>query len=255
MNRIWAIAWNTCREAIRDRVLYSILFFAGLVLVLSLMAEEITIGDQEKVVRGVAQGAVSLFSSIIAMFLGVGLVWKELERKTIYTIASKPIPRWMFLVGKYLGLLLTLTMNVGLMMALYFVVLTAQQGLPHPNILAFVVLLLLKLMLLTAWATLFSTYSGPTTATAFTLSIFVIGHVADDIWLFGQQAESPMIRQISAALYWVLPNFEMFNVQAQTTHLLPVSLSYVAQAAAYGLGYTVVVLAAAVAIFQRRDFK
>lgn len=255
MNRIWAIAVNTCREAIRDRVLYSILFFAALVVLLSLAAKEVTIGDQDKVVRGVAQGAVSLFAAIIAMFLGVSLVWKELERKTIYTIVSKPIPRWMFLLGKYLGLLLTLALNLALMMALYCVAVGLQQGLPNLDLVAFSLLLFLELMLLTAWATLFSAYSGPTTATAFTLSVFVIGHLADDIWVFGSQADSPHVRTLARVLYWVLPNFEIFNVQPQTTHLLPVAPSYVLMAALYGLGYTSVVLLAAIAIFQRRDFK
>lgn len=255
MRRLLAIAVNTFREAVRDRVLYSLLFFAALVLALSLVAQEVTVGDQDKVVRGVAQGAIRLFSSIIAMFLGVGLVWKEMERRTIYTIVSKPIPRWMFLVGKYLGLLLTLAVNLGLMLALYVGLITLQQGPPSANLLAFALLLFVELALLTAWATLFSTYSGPTTATAFTLSTFVIGHLADDIWLFGQQAESPVVRRISSVLYWFLPNLEVMNVQPQTTHLLPIAPSYVLKASAYGLGYTVAVLVVAALVFQRRDFK
>ncbi len=254
MNRIWAIAMNTYREAIRDRVLFSLLFFGAVVLVASLVVREITIGDQEKVVRGVAQGAISLFSSIIAMFLGIGLVRKELERKTIFTIASKPISRWMFLLGKYLGLLFTLAVNILLMLALYVLLMLLDQGLPHSDLLAFTVLLFVELMLLTAWATLFSTYSGPTTATAFTLSVFVIGHLADDIWLFGQQADHEWIRKLSEILYWLLPNFEIFNVQPQTVHELPIALGYVLSATGYGLGYTAAVLALAVFIFQKRDF-
>ena len=112
MRLLLAIATNTFREAIRDRVLYSILFFAAGVLFLSLAVSEITIGDGEKVVRSVAQGAIRLFTSGIALFLGVGLVYKELERKTIYTIASKPIPRWLFLLGKYAGLMAVLAVEL-----------------------------------------------------------------------------------------------------------------------------------------------
>ena len=206
MKRIWAIAKNTHREAIRDRVLYSLLFFACVVLVASLLTKEVTIGDQDKIVRGMAQGAISLFSSVMAMFLGVSLVWKELERKTIYTIASKPIPRWMFVLGKYTGLLVTLGLNLVIMASMYLLIVGLRQGLPHPSFFVFLLLLFVELMLLTAWATLFSTYSGPTTATAFTLAIFAIGHLADDIWSFGQQAESLTVQKVSAVLYWLLPN-------------------------------------------------
>jgi ABC-type transport system involved in multi-copper enzyme maturation permease subunit len=255
MNRIWAIAKNTHREAIRDRVLYSLLFFACVILVATLVTEEITIGDQDKIMRGVALGSISLFSSVIAMFLGVSLVYKELERKTIYTIASKPIPRWMFVLGKYTGLLLTLGVNVVVMSALYLLIMGLKLGMPHPSLAAFLVLLFVELMLLTAWATLFSTYSGPTTATAFTLAIFVIGHLADDIWSFGQQAESASLQRVSEILYWVLPNFEVLNVQPEATHQLAISLGRIGTAAGYGLAYTAVVLIAAILVFQKRDFK
>ncbi len=255
MNRIWAIAKNTHREAIRDRVLYSLLFFACVMLVASLVTEEITIGDQEKIMRGTAMGAISLFSSVIAMFLGVSLVYKELERKTIYTIAAKPIPRWMFVMGKYFGLLLTLAVNLGIMALLYLVIMGLRLGMPHPSLLAFLALLFVELMLLTAWATLFSTYSGPTTASAFTLAVFVIGHLADDIWSFGQQAESPWVQRLSEFLYWALPNFEIFNVQPEATHELAIGWARVATATGYGLAYSTVVLIAAVVVFQQRDFK
>ncbi len=255
MNRILAIAANTHREAIRDRVLYSILFFALVVLATALVTEEFSIGDQEKLVRGTAQGSISIFSSIIAIFLGVSLVWRELERKTIYTIVSKPIPRWMFVLGKYLGLLLTLATELAIMATLYVLLLSLRQGLPHWSFLAFIGLLFVELMLLCAWATLFSSYSGPTTATAFTLAVFVIGHVADDIWVFGHQADSPVVRQVASVLYWALPNFEVFNVQPQATHELEVGASLILQATGYGLAYTALVLVASIAVFQRRDFR
>lgn len=255
MNRLTAIAVNTYREAIRDRILYSILFFAVAVLVASLVVQEITIGDQDKIVRGVAQGAISLFSSVIAMFLGIGLVWKELDRRTIYTIVSKPIPRWQFLAGKYLGLLATLAVNLLVMLVVYVGVISLQQGSVHPGIAVFALLLFVELMLLTAWATLFSCISSPTTATAFTLSVFVIGHLADDIWLFGQQAEAAWMRTVAAGLYWLLPNFEVFNVLSRTTHRLPIEPAFVLRALGYGFGYTVVVLVVATLAFQKRDFR
>lgn len=255
MSRIWALASNTFREAVRDRILYSILFFAVGVLFLSLAVEEITIGDQEKVVRSVGQGAIDIFGSIIAMFLGVSLVYKEIERKTVYTILSKPIPRAMFVLGKYAGLVLTLTVEVALLVALYSGMMLFQQHMPPPVVYVSMGLLLVELLLLTAWATLFSTFSTPTTATAFTLAIFVIGHLADDVWLFGNQAESPAVQEMARVLYYALPNFELLSIRSEAVNERAIPWDRVGGALAYGLAYTTAVLSLAVAVFQRRDLK
>lgn len=255
MRRLLALAINTFREAVRDRVLYTILFFAAGVLLLSLAVEQITIGDQAKVVRSVAQGSIDLFGSIIAMFLGVSLVWKEIERKTIYTILSKPIPRWLFVLGKYAGLLLTVAVELILLTTLYCLLMVIQQSFPPPVVFVSLGLLFIELMLLTAWATLFSTYSSPLVATAFTLAVFTIGHLADDIWLYGSQAESESVRQFARVVYWALPNFEMLNIRAYAVHEQPTPWDRVIPAAGYGLSYTAAVLGAAMAVFQRRDLK
>lgn len=255
MSRLWALASNTFREAVRDRILYSILFFAVGVLLMSLAVEEITIGDQEKVVRSVAQGAIDGFGAIIAMFLGISLVYKEIERKTVYTILSKPIPRWTFVLGKYAGLVLTLGVEIFILLLLYVVMMTLQQHFPPPVVFVSMATLMLELMLLTAWATLFSTFSAPTTAAAFTLAIFVIGHLADDVWLFGNQADSPSVRQVARVLYWTLPNFELFSLRTEAVHEQDIPWGRVGGAMAYGLAYTTAVLAIAVAVFQNRDLK
>lgn len=255
MNRLLALATNTFREAVRDRVLYSILFFAVGVLVLSLAVEEITIGDQDKVVRSVAQGSIDLFGAIIAMFLGVSIVWKEIDRKTVYTILSKPIPRWMFVVGKYLGLMLTLLVEVVVLMGLYTALMVVQQKFPPLVVWVSMATLMMQLALLCAWATLFSTYSAPITAAAFTLATYVIGHLADDIWLYGNQAENPAVRQIARALYWVLPNFSVMDLRATAVHERPIPWELVGTGMGYGLLYAIAVLGLAVVVFERRDLK
>jgi len=255
MTRLMALARNTFREAVRDRVLYSILFFAIGVIGLSLVMQEITVGDREKVVRSVAQGAIAAFGSLIAIFLGISLVFKEVERKTVYTILSKPISRWTFVLGKYLGMMMTIAVQVGVMMVVYTVLLTIQQTIPPPVVYVSAGLLLMELMLLTAWATLFSTYSGPTTAAGFTLAVFLIGHLADDIWTFGNQLDTEAAVEVARALYWVLPNFEMFNIRAHAVHELPIPWDQVLGASAYGLCYTAAVLGLAMLVFERRDLK
>lgn len=255
MKRIWAIATNTFREAVRDKVLHSILFFAALLLVVSVAMRDIAIGDTAKVVRGVALGGIAGIGAIIAIFLGVGLVWKEIERKTVYTLASKPLPRWMLLLGKYVGLWITLAVEVGVLALLYVVIIGAQQGFPPSGFFVAILMLMLELTLLTAWSTLFSTFASPMTASAYSLCIYVIGHFADDLRRFGQSAQDPGYRQVALALYRVVPNLEVFNVRAEAVHSVVVPVSEIAWAATYGLGYTAAVLAVASVVFERRDFK
>jgi ABC-type transport system involved in multi-copper enzyme maturation permease subunit len=254
MSQILAVATNTFREAVRDKVLHSILFFAALLLMVSLAMQEITIGDQAKVVRGVALGGISLMGAIIAIFLGVGLVWKEIEKKTIYTLASKPVARWRLLFGKYLGLWLTLAAEVSILTVLYTGIVGSQQGLPSGGVYLAIAMLMLELTLLCAWSTLFSTFAAPTTASAYSLCIYVIGHFTDDLLLFGQRAEDPTFKALCLALYRALPNLELFNIRAEAVHGIVVPMGEVAWAAAYGLGYTAAVLAVAMMVFQRRDF-
>lgn len=255
LGRISALAVNTFREAVRDRVLYSILFFAVGVLAVSLLVEDITIGDQAKVVRSIAQGAIDVFGAIIAMFLGVSVIHKELERKTIYTVLSKPLPRWVFVVGKYAGLYLTVVVEIAVLVVVYSAFMSLRGDPPDATLFASMGMVLVELALLTAWATLFSAYSAPTTAAAFTLAIFAIGHLADDIWLYGRQADSPTVQAVARALYWSLPNFEALSIREAAVHKSPVPWPQVGPAVVYGLSYTAAVLAAAVAVFQRKDVK
>jgi Cu-processing system permease protein len=255
MSRVWVIATNTFREAVRDRILNSILFFAVILLAVSLGLREVSIGDTDKVVRGVALGGVSFLASLIALFLGVSLVYKEIERRTIYTLAAKPIARWQLLLGKYLGIWITLAVEVVLLFALYVLIVSPQQGLPGLPVLVAAVMLMVELSLLSAWAMLFSTFASPVTATAYSLCIFLIGHFADDLHMFGERAEPGMFRTAVLALYRVVPNLETFNLRAEAVHGVAVPWSELAWSTMYGLGYTAAVLALAMLTFTKRDFK
>mgnify|MGYP003334508897 FL=1 len=172
----------------------------------------------------------------------------------LYTLASKPVARWRLLLGKYLGLLLTLAVEIGILTVLYTAIVGSQQGLPAPGIYLAIGMLMLELILLCAWATLFSTFSSPTTASAYSLCIYFIGHFTDDLRLFGERAEDPTFKALALGLYRVLPNLGMFNVRAEAIHGIVVPASEVAWAAAYGLGYTTAVLAVAMIVFEKRDF-
>jgi len=236
-------------------VLHSIVFFAVITLGASLLLKDLTLGDQDKIVRSIAEGGIDLFASLIAMFLGISLIWKELDKKTIYTILSKPMPRWQFVVGKYVGLLATVGVEVLLLMGLYVLLMLGQQDFPSMVFFVSMGMLMVELMLLTAWTTLFSTYSAPTTASAFTISIFVIGHLADDLWLLGSKSDSVLLEQLVHGLYWVLPNFELLSIRELSVHERTVPWDQVFAATGYGIAYSIVVLLMAVALFQRKDIR
>jgi ABC-type transport system involved in multi-copper enzyme maturation permease subunit len=119
MAKVWAIAFNTFKEAVRNRILYILLIFAVVLLLFSGVARELTISAQEKIIRSLGLGCINIFGLLIAVFVGIGLVYNELDKKTIYTIISKPIDRWQFILGKYFGLLLTIYVNI-LIMAVFF---------------------------------------------------------------------------------------------------------------------------------------
>ena len=255
MRRIWTIATATFREAVRDKVLNSILFFAVILLFVSLAMKDVSIGDADKVVRGVALGGVSALAGVIAIFLGVGLVYKEIERKTIYTLASKPLPRWQLLLGKYLGLWLTLAAEVALLTVLYTLVVGMRQGLPGLPVYVSMGMLMMELTLVCAWATLFSTYSAPFTAAAFSVSVYLIGHFADDLRRFGEHADPGPSKTMLLVLYRVVPNLEAFNLRTEAVHGVAVPWSELGWTCAYGLGYTAAVLGVAMIVFERRDFK
>ena len=226
-----------------------------ILLLASLGLREVALGDRDKVVRGVGLGGISVIGAIIAIFLGVGLVWKEIERKTIYTLASKPLPRWQILLGKYLGLWATLAAEVGILTVMYTLIIGYQQGMPGAGVYLAMGMLMLELTLVTAFATLFSTFASPMSASAYTLCVYVIGHFADDLYTFGKASNNPAFQSFTLAMYRVVPNLGMFNVRTEAVHGMAIPGTEVMWAAVYALGYTAAVLAVAMAVFERRDFK
>ena len=255
MIKIWAIAQNTFREAVRDRILHSIIFFAFGMIILSLVLKEVTIGEQDKVVRSIAQSSIDIFASIMAMFLGISTIGKELENKTIYTLLSKPIGRAHFLLGKYCGIVLTIFAEVILLALFYTLLVGIEQGFPEPIFFASLILVMVEMMLITACSVLCASYSSRTTASAFVLAIFIIGHLADDIWLFSSEAQTPMFQQLGQALYYLLPNFEALSIRTQSVHNEPIPFLEVLYSIGYGVSYTTAVLLGAITLFRRRDIQ
>jgi ABC-type transport system involved in multi-copper enzyme maturation permease subunit len=247
-----AIALNTFREAIRDRILYLLLAFAILMMVASRMLSLLTVGSEEKIVKDIGLASMSLFGVATAIFVGVGLVFKEIEKRTVYTLISKPISRAQFILGKYLGLVMVLAVNLSIMTVVFFLLLMLK-GWSDLAIVRAVVLTFVELMLVTAIAILFSSFSTPILSSLFTVTAYVIGHLSWGLLMLGDRLDGPG-RALCRVLYRVIPNLEMLNVRGMVVHGEAVPWSRVLDGALYGVCYTVLVLALSVLAFRRRDF-
>jgi ABC-type transport system involved in multi-copper enzyme maturation permease subunit len=255
IGRIWAMAINTAREAIRNKLLYTLLFFALAMMLFGTVLSALSYVDRERMVQDFAFASIRLFSVAIAVFVGVGLIHKEVERRTVYTILSKPLSRAEFLIGKYTGLVLIIWLQV-VIMALFFsgvsLLLGAPLGFAH---LAALILTAVELALIVALATLFSSFTTPLLASFFSCGIWLAGHLTRDLRDHGASSASALVRDGTAWMHRILPDLESFNLSIEAAHQLPVAASDIWFPALYGAGYVAVILAFAVMIFERRDFR
>ena len=255
---IWVVAVNTFREAVRDRVLYNLIFFALLMIAAAVLVGQISIDIEHLVIVNLGLTSISVFGLLMAVFIGVGLVYKEIDKFTLYALLSKPIRRWEFLVGKYAGLLLTLTVNtalmtLGLAAALFYV----TRVFPRSDLYVLIAIyfIFLKLALVTALALLFSCFSTPLLSTLFTLGLYLTGLFAQDIRTFGAMTENPLLERLTVVLYYLLPNFSNFNAIAAAAYGRPIPMSLVLLNTGYAALYISVMLLAAAAIFSSRNLK
>lgn len=258
MTRIFTITHNAFREAVRDRVLYNLVVFVLLITIAAIFVGELSAGQESKVIVDLGLSASLLFGTFIAIFVGVGLVYKEIERRTVYAIFAKPVTRAEFLAGKYLGLCLTLLVNVAVMGAGVSVALLAVNR--GWNSLAVqiwpaVFMIYLELMIITAVALLFSSFSSPALSALLTFCIFVIGHFSEDIKLLAASLESPFARVALQGLFYVLPNLANYSFITEAGHGITPGSVHMLGGVVYALFYVTALLAAAIMIFSRRNFK
>lgn len=254
MRSILVIGLNTFRENLRDKILYNLLFFALLLIGVSVLLGMLTIAEQGKIVTDMGLAAINLVGVIIAIFVGVGLVSKEIERRTIYTIMARPISRMQFLLGKYLGLVLTLLVNVAIMSAVFVATLWMDRVPIQASLFQAIQLICVELLLVTALALFFSTFSSAALSAIMTLGLYVIGHVTVDLKGIAEKSDSQALKAVTAGLYYLCPNLEVLNIKGTAAAGNMVALSYEALASVYGLLYAALLLTAASLVFQRRDF-
>ena len=260
IGRLWAIAFNTYREAVRDRVLYNLILFALLIVGSSIVFGQISLEINRIVLINLGLTAISLFGIVIAIFIGIGLVSTEMEKRTLYTVlAARPVRRWEFITGKFLGLVMTLTVNAGLMSVGFF---AAVLYVSHPHrlgrgdlqLLTAIYFILLEFVMITALALLFSTFSTPVFSSIFAFAIFAIGTFGEDLRGIARMA-SGVTRWVMTGAAYLVPNFAALNVISQVAHDTAVEPKLILLNSLYVLVYTAAVLTAAVWIFGRRNLK
>jgi ABC-type transport system involved in multi-copper enzyme maturation permease subunit len=255
--RVGAIAYNTFREAVRDRVLYNLVAFALLLVGSALIIQQISIGIGRLLVVNLGLTAVSLFGVVIAIFIGIGLVSKEIDKRTLYTVLARPVRRWEFILGKFLGLTGTLVVNtffmaVGFFAAVFYV----ARHFTSSDIYLLVALyfIVLQFILVTAIALLFSSFSSPLLSAVFTFCLFIIGSFSQDLRAFANIAEGAA-GTLAQGLVYLVPNFSALNVIASVAHGEPVAGSLILYNTLYALLYALAAIAASALVFERRNLK
>jgi len=253
-----AIARNTFREAVRDKVLYNLVAFAVIMTASALLFGEISIGIQKSILINIGLSSISVFGLLIAIFLGIGLVYKEVDKRSLYALLSKPVHRWQFIVGKFLGLNLTLLVNtlfmsLGLWASMYYLTRGFQPEDIH--IWTAIYFVLLELFLITAVCLFFSCFSTPILSAIFTFLIYIVGNSASDVRDFGKLTENATLEWLATLVYYLLPNFSDFSAAGLVSHGLPVPGHLVLLNTSYALCYSGILVIAAVWIFSRRDLK
>jgi ABC-type transport system involved in multi-copper enzyme maturation permease subunit len=256
--RVASIARNTFREAVRDRVLYNLVIFVLILTGAAIFLGELSAAQEAKIIVDMGLSAVLLFGVFIAVFVGVGLVYKEIERRTVYAIFAKPVGRGEFLVGKYLGLCLTLAVNVAVMGAgVSLAILYVRGGWDALvlNIWPALALIYVELMIVVAVALLFSSFSSPALSALLTFFVFVIGHFSADLKAFAASFGGASARALFGALYYLLPNLSNYSYITAAAHGQTPTPAAFFGGLVYGVVYVAVLLAAATLIFSRRNFK
>jgi len=254
--RILTIAKNAFREAVRDRILYNLILFVLLITVSAMFLGELSDGQEARVIVNLGLSSTLIFGAFISIFVGVSLVWKEIEKRTVYSIFSKPIGRGEFIVGKYLGLCLTLLVNVAIMgLGVTLALLYVGGGRFIAGVWAAVLLIYLELTILTAVAIMFSSFSTPALSALLTFFVFIIGHFSSALRDLARELSSPAAKLVFDGIYYLLPNFAHFSFITETSNAMAVPLAMIGTAIVYAIVFNVILLTITVVIFSRRNFK
>jgi ABC-type transport system involved in multi-copper enzyme maturation permease subunit len=253
------IAQNTFRESVRDKVLYNLLFFAILMVIASVLIAELSLDQDKLIITRMGLTVMLFFGALISVFIGTGLVYKEIDKRTVYSMLAKPISRGEFVVGKFLGLSFTLLVNCVTMLLGTSVALLYLNNFQVTNVnwhfLTAGFLLFLELLIIIAFSLMFSAFSTPALATIFSIVVYIIGSLSQDILLFARTTPSIVLKSIARFFYYLVPNFSNFNYITTVAHGNSVPGKNLLLALGYAAIYLSILLLISITVFKQRNFK
>ena len=257
VNRIFAIANNGFREVVRDRILYIIGFYAVILAVAVSLLPQLAAATEDKMFLDLGLAVMSLLSLIVAIFVGTGLVNKEIEKRTILMLIAKPVSRNEFIVGKYLGLSAVLTLLVAAMSVIYLIFLQLNNiSYSATSIIINAIFLILQLSLIGAVAITWGVFTGTLLATALTFAVYLMGNITQDLLKLARISENPGLEKITQGLYLLIPDLSRLDFKNEAVYglsALPDSTTLFVNAG-YSLVYSAMLLAIAAFIFSQREF-
>ncbi|MCQ2090531.1 MAG: ABC transporter permease [Fibrobacter sp.] len=263
LKHIGIIALNTFRESIRDKILYNIVFLAIALTLFSIVLGEWSVFDRSYVIKSTTLSVMSLSGLLISIFVGISLVQKEIQRRTVLTLLSKPISRAAFIVGKYLGLLAVVAVHLAILTCIFYLMLTVINADPTFSLLTAVYLIFCEMAVIIAVALLFSSFSSTVLSALFTLGIYFAGHLSNQLLeqvrfasRMGEMnaTSTALFEKAAVVIHAVFPGLYRFNVTNYVVHGVVLPDMYLFWNTIYALGYVGVFLAIASWWFSRRDF-
>jgi Cu-processing system permease protein len=258
VSKIIAIASITIREALRQKLAVNLLVFGLGLVAASFTISLLTFGEQYRIIVNLGLSAMEVFGTLIAVFLGAGVVARDVQARTLYPIITKPVSRAQYVAGRYLGLVATLALNLLVMALLFAVVLTSYLGglgwLAETPFLAVLATMVVQFAMIAALATFFSCFTTVTLAAIFTLTMAVSGHLASDLVRYWSK-QGQLAGTIGKSLYVLVPNLEALDLKEAMVYKDAVTASFALTGIGYGLLYAAGVTLAAAAIFSRRDLR
>jgi ABC-type transport system involved in multi-copper enzyme maturation permease subunit len=256
--RVRVIALNTFRESIRDRVLYNLILFVLILVGASVFVSDLSVNIETEFTAALGLSAMLVFGAFIAIFIGIGLVYKEIDKRTIYNLLSKPVHRYEFILGKYLGLCVTLLVNsVVMLLATELAILYVNGGFVRLQVavLAAAYLVYLELSLLIAVALMFSSFSTPLLSALFSFAVYIIGNFSRDLLQMAAISDSVVAQAVLKVIYYLVPHLSNFSFITEASHGKIVPAGMALSATVYAIVYIGILLSAAMLIFQKRNFK
>lgn len=252
--RLKAIILNTFIESLRDKILLVLLIVGFILMASSKFIKPLALGEEAKIIKDLSLSSINFISVLIAILIGGRLIYKEIEKRTIYLVLSRPIKRWEFILGKYLGQMLMLFLVVGILTIAFGIVLLLTDTQANYSVLLPNLLLLFQLSIITSLAIFFSTFTTPLTASIFTFILYFIGHLTRDLKALAYISKSPLVKAVANFLYYTLPNLANFDIKGKVVHEIPLFTAHIYLPIIYGILWTIGLLYFSFLIFERKDF-